>query len=84
MSTPAFSAAFAAVGALVKKFDAGRAHYMSAAYQEAQARQEFIDKFWTALGWDVTHEHQHNPYQQEVFFVKDRKGLVTFALQNPF
>ena len=26
----------------------------------------FIDKFWIALGWDVNHEEQTDPYKQEV------------------
>jgi hypothetical protein len=39
---------------------------MSPGYSEAQARLSFIDKFWTALGWDVTHSVQKNPYEQEV------------------
>ena len=26
----------------------------------------FIDKFFIALGWDVNHDEQTNPYEQEV------------------
>ncbi|MDP2208563.1 MAG: Eco57I restriction-modification methylase domain-containing protein [Bacteroidota bacterium] len=40
--------------------------YLSPGYQESQVRQDFIDKFFAALGWDVTHEIQKNPYEQEV------------------
>ena len=39
---------------------------MSADYQEAEVRRDFIDKFFVALGWDVNHETQRNPYEQEV------------------
>src|SRR3546814_7974487 len=30
------------------------------------ARKDFIDPFLKALGWDVDHEREHNPYEQEV------------------
>ena len=58
--------AHAAVVGLVEDFAANEAHYLSPGYSEAQARVSFIDKFWTALGWDVHHEQQKNPYAQEV------------------
>src|SRR5271155_863053 len=54
------------VAQLVEAFHSGREKFLSADYSEAQARIDFIDKFWTALGWDVNHERQTNPYEQEV------------------
>jgi type I restriction-modification system DNA methylase subunit len=42
--------------------------------KEAQARLEFIDKFWIALGWDVNRETQHDPYKQEV---QVERGVAT-------
>ena len=38
---------------LVQRFDEHRAAYRSGEYNEAQARREFIDPFFEALGWDV-------------------------------
>jgi adenine-specific DNA-methyltransferase len=61
-----FTQAFQQVQALAATFDANKAHYLSPGYQEQEARQDFIDKFWVALGWDVTHTTQTNPYAQEV------------------
>ncbi len=58
--------AFKLVTQLVKDFKAQESAYLSPSYQESQIRQDFIDKFFTALGWDVTHNIQKNPYQQEV------------------
>ena len=55
-----------AVVELVNDFAANEAHYLSPGYSEAQARVSFIDKLWMALGWDVHHEQQKNPYAQEV------------------
>jgi adenine-specific DNA-methyltransferase len=40
--------------------------YLSPDYTEARARQDYIDKFFTALGWDVAHNFQKNPFEQEV------------------
>ena len=61
-----FDEAFARVGKLVATFEANKERYLSSAYQEAEVRKDFIDKFWIALGWDVNHDEQINPYEQEV------------------
>ncbi len=58
--------AFFAVEQLAKDFKANENHYLRPEYSESQARIDFIDKFFTALGWDVNHEEQKNPYEQEV------------------
>ncbi|KAB2877787.1 N-6 DNA methylase [bacterium] len=51
---------------LVNDFKKHEATYLAPDYQEQEARKDFIDKFLIALGWDVNHEHQKNPYEQEV------------------
>jgi len=51
---------------LVANFKSNEAAYLASNYSESQVRQDFIDKFFTALGWDVTHTKQFNPYAQEV------------------
>src|SRR3990170_4091979 len=66
MLTPAFEEAFEKVSKLVATFQANEARYLSPDYQEAEARKDFIDKFFIALGWDVNHDEQTNPYEQEV------------------
>ncbi len=38
---------------LVQRFDEHRTNYRSGDYNEAQARREFIDPFFEALGWDM-------------------------------
>ena len=40
-------------------------------------RIDFIDKFFIALGWDVNHDEQKNPYEQEVKV--ERKVTVSAA-----
>lgn len=57
---------FEIVCQLVSDFQANEKAFLSPSYQESQVRQDFIDKFYTALGWDVTHTLQKNPYEQEV------------------
>ena len=46
---------------LIKDFESNEHHYKLPSYSEAEVRQDFIDKFFTALGWDVTHQYQRNP-----------------------
>ncbi|MCY4145281.1 MAG: Eco57I restriction-modification methylase domain-containing protein [Chloroflexi bacterium] len=43
---------------LVDKFERSRARYAQPDYNEAQLRQEFVNPFFAALGWDVGDSHQ--------------------------
>jgi hypothetical protein len=38
---------------LVERFDRNRDEYLSGRYNEAQLRQDFLNPFFEALGWDV-------------------------------
>ncbi|MDP6381064.1 MAG: restriction endonuclease subunit M, partial [Phycisphaerae bacterium] len=38
---------------LVERFERFAPEYQSLSYNETRVRREFIDPFWTALGWDV-------------------------------
>lgn len=51
---------------LAKDFELHRHVYLAASYSESQLRTDFVNKFLTALGWDVDHAHQKNPFAQEV------------------
>lgn len=66
MSKPAFDEAFERVSELAATFRANERRYLEPDYQEAEARKDFIDKLFIALGWDVNHDKQTNPYEQEV------------------
>ena len=66
MPTTAFEEAFGKITKLAATFQANEARYLSPDYQEAEARKDFIYKFFIALGWDVNHDEQTNPYEQEV------------------
>ena len=68
-----FEKSWFAVQSLAKKFLSNLKHYTSKDYQEAEVRKDFIDKLFVALGWDVNHESQHDPYRQEVKIEKPEK-----------
>jgi type I site-specific restriction endonuclease len=66
----------------VADFRANEKFYLSPAYsdksragQEQEAHRDFIDKFWLALGWDVNHETQKNPFEQEVKVERKEHGF---------
>jgi hypothetical protein len=69
----AFEKTFTEVGKLVDSFKANERHYLSGDYQEAEVRKDYIDKFFKALGWDVDHDEQKNPYEQEVKVERGQK-----------
>ena len=51
---------------LVAKFEENRAAYRSGKYNEARLRQEFLDPFFAALGWDVYNQKCVAPQYAEV------------------
>ncbi|HZM06558.1 MAG TPA: TaqI-like C-terminal specificity domain-containing protein [Candidatus Saccharimonadales bacterium] len=70
-----FEQAFDRVKQLAADFQGNDHFYLSPAYQEAEARRDFIDKFLIALGWDVNHDTQKNPYEQEVKVERKEQGV---------
>jgi type I restriction-modification system DNA methylase subunit len=66
MGNGSFEAASERVQKLAQEFDENKKFYLSTEYQESEVRKDFIDKFLIALGWDVNHETQKNPFKQEV------------------
>ena len=65
--------AFEQTQQLINHFESGIEHYLSPSYQEAEVRKEYIDKFYTFLGWDVNHDYQKNPFEQEVKIEKAQR-----------
>ena len=74
-----FDTAYEEVKKLVAKFKQGENSYLSQSYSEAAVRQDFLDDFFTALGWDVRHQIQHDPYEQEV---KIEQGVKVSGAQK--
>jgi TaqI-like C-terminal specificity domain/Eco57I restriction-modification methylase/N-6 DNA Methylase len=54
------------IAQLVRHFTINRDAYHAPAYKEAHARQEFIDAFFSALGWDVHNTQRLAPDYREV------------------
>jgi predicted type IV restriction endonuclease len=86
-----FQESFHAIKSLVDDFKSNEKHYLSSNYSEADVRNDFINKFFIALGWDVRHETQKNPYEQEVRVEKpvlvakaQKKADYTFYLAPNF
>lgn len=55
---------------LVNKFEKYKHHYLSKSYLEAQVRQDFIDPFFEALGWDMENKKGLSPFEREVILEK--------------
>jgi adenine-specific DNA-methyltransferase len=68
-----FNAAFENVRELSERFESNFAHFTSSGYSEAEVRKDFIDKLFIVLGWDVNHDFQHNPFEQEVKVEKSQR-----------
>ena len=73
MKNNTIQTAFDEIQELINDFDSGILHYLSPSYQESEVRKEYIDKFFTALGWDVNHDYQKNPFEQEVKIEKAQR-----------
>ncbi|HEX8129913.1 MAG TPA: Eco57I restriction-modification methylase domain-containing protein [Pyrinomonadaceae bacterium] len=66
-----FDEAFSLVRRLVHDFQQNEAQFLAPSYNETAVREVFINRFWMALGWDVTHETQKNPHACEVSVEKN-------------
>ena len=57
----------AEIAALVERYRANRDQYQRAEYKEAQLRQEFLNPFFAALGWDMDNRRGFaEPYKEVV------------------
>ena len=54
------------IARLVKYFAQNRDAFLAPGYKETHCRQEFIDPFFIALGWDVRNEARVAPQYREV------------------
>ena len=58
---------------LVTRFGCNRAAYRSGKYNEAQLRQEFLDPFFEALGWDI--------YNKQGYSLEGRDVVIEDTLE---
>ncbi|RQR43018.1 hypothetical protein DIE21_36180 [Burkholderia sp. Bp9140] len=74
-----FDEAFVRTQKLIDDFRSNEPFFLSPQFSEQAARKDFIDKLFIALGWDVNHHVQKNPYEQEVTI---ERGVVTGAAKR--
>jgi predicted type IV restriction endonuclease len=51
---------------LVRRFNDNKEAYCSPSYNETQLRQEFLNPFFEALGWDIANRQGHAEAYKEV------------------
>jgi predicted type IV restriction endonuclease len=51
---------------LVRRFNENKEAYCSPSYNETQLRQEFLNPFFEALGWDIANKQGHAEAYKEV------------------
>ena len=56
------------IKSLVERFERNYEQYHSPKYNEAQARLEFINPFFKAMGWDIDNEHGYSETYKEVIY----------------
>lgn len=67
---------------LVEKFERDKHHHLSKDYIEAQARKDFIDPFFEALGWDISNKAGLPPFEREVLLEKgETTGFPDYNLR---
>src|SRR5262245_30574814 len=68
-SVPAASRAegLALIRALVERFAAHAQHYHTAAFDETSTREQYVNAFFDALGWDVLDEAGRGAAREVVF-----------------
>ena len=65
---------------LVEHFDRNRDSYLAGGINETQLRREFIDPFFSCLGWDIENKQGYAPAYREVIFEDSlRVGAETKA-----
>jgi hypothetical protein len=70
------------IQALVHKFRAHVKAYKSKNIKEAEIRQQFIDPFWRALGWDVGDSKGVGPSQSDVIIEKSVDTVDSGGLRS--
>ena len=56
------------IKSLVERFERNYEQYHSPKYNEAQARLEFINPFFKAMGWDIDNAHGYSETYKEVIY----------------
>jgi len=82
MTTAPTSPTTTEIRKLVQGFRKDIKDYKSKDTKEAAIRQQFIDRFWEALGWDVGDTRQLGPTQADVIIEKNIETAEPTGLRN--
>lgn len=70
---------------LIERFHEQKESYRLADYNETQARRDFIDPFWKALGWDIDNENGYaESYREVIHEDRVKVGSATKAPDYSF
>ena len=70
---------------LVERFDRNREQYLSPGYNETELRQEFLNPFFSALGWDIDNRQGYaEPYKDVIHEDAVKVGTATKAPDYSF
>jgi hypothetical protein len=72
----------ASISDLVRNFRTHIKAYKSKETKEAEIRQQFIDPFWRALGWDVGDSKGVGPTESEVIIEKNVETIDAGGLRS--
>ncbi|NOT91784.1 Eco57I restriction-modification methylase domain-containing protein [Ferruginibacter sp.] len=81
MSFPSKETAIQKISILVERFDDQKEVYRNASYNETLTRQDFINPFFKALGWDVDNEQGYAESYREV--IHEDKIKIGGAMKAP-
>lgn len=71
------------INELIKKFSRDRDHYLSANYNEAQLRSDFLDPLFELLGWDIKNKKQRRTNEREVILEEPLKASASENTKKP-
>ncbi len=66
---------------LIELFNRNKKQYNTSAYDEANTRTDFIDKFFELLGWDVRNEQGYSEQYREV--IREDKVTIGGKVKAP-
>jgi predicted type IV restriction endonuclease len=69
------------IGKLIDRFREHQEQYHSPDYNEAKTRQDFINPFFKALGWDIDNERSDSESYREVIY--EDKVVVRGKVKAP-
>ncbi len=71
------------INELIEKYNADKSHYRSSGYNETQLRLDFLDPFFSLLGWDIANKGNKSTNEREVLVEEGVRDFKSFAIKKP-